>query len=60
MDNAAGPSNVSVMKHKRGKPLTSGERLLLVFKVFNELNEKYPTFAIKDLKKKLLQNLMIF
>ena len=50
MDSKAVPSNVSVTKYQRGKLLKCDNKLM-VFKIFNKLNEKYLTLAIKDLKK---------
>lgn len=50
MDSKAVPSNVSVTKYQRDKLLKCDNKLM-VFKIFNKLNEKYLTLAIKDLKK---------
>lgn len=50
MDVAAGPSNTSVSRRKRGKPLKSGEKSI-VLNVFTKLSEKYKLLPIKDIEK---------
>jgi hypothetical protein len=41
----AGPSSVG--KHKRGKPLKSGQRVFIL-NVFNELSKTNPRLAVKQ------------
>lgn len=43
-----GPSNY--VKHKSGKPLRSGEKMI-VLNVFNKFCEKYPTLGVKEIEK---------